>query len=351
MASWVLDGFTPSQEQLRNISEAIVQEVFVHSPIEDTNDILTGYSHDQQIILAEAFSVVGKAFTDCVPADVGGMTLTEKTAQPKLMGGRLTYCVNSENQNLVFMKQAKCVFDGYFKRNPHTSELNLIFSQLALAIHNSIRPKAWFSDTAAALSTGGGVFSPGTDLGLFNQIDGLWKKVFALGATHQFAITKNAGANYAAQALAAGDGLAIVKGLYAGMGTMLGANPNAKIMVTNTIYKQLLMDLGDKGLDSSCCQNIFLDGINKITIYGMEIIAVPDWDITINAFQNDGTKWNLPHRGVVTTTSNVPIYTLCKTDLERLEYIYDAVGKKNLLDFGYFLGTDLLVDELLFAAY
>lgn len=351
MATFTPSGWTPTAEQVKDLSMAIVQEVFLNSDINEFHEIQTGISHDMQILLMDSYAVVGKAITGCSPSEVGDFTLTEKQWTPKLIGGKKTYCATNENQNLAFLKQAKNVMSDYFQRNPDSSELNVVFSILAMAIYNSILPKAWFSDTTADLHTGTGVFSTGTDLGLFNQFDGLWKQIFSLGASYKYTITKNAGASYSAQALADGEGLTIVQNLYKGASTFLKANANGIILVSQSIYTQLQIDLANKGLDNGGVIETFVNGVPQVKAFGVPVKAVPAWDITVASYQNNGTKWNLPHRGVYTTKQNIPIGTLSKDDLANLTYKYNDYENENKLEFAYFLDAKLLTSNLVYAAY
>ena len=343
-------GFTPTAEEVQNVSEVIVREVFVESPINRLHDIQTGIQHDKQIAYADGFDIVGEAISGCTPTELGDIAVTEKTWSPKLMGNRFTYCANDENKLFKILKKAKNTFPDFFDRQS-SPDLELVAGILMNSIHGSIVPKVWFSDTAAALTSGAGVFTIGSNLGLFNQFDGLFKQIFADADIPVTAITKNGGANYAAQALAADEAKTILKGVRNSADIKLKTDPNKKFYVTMTIADNLEDSYVENATDNGGLTKDLQDGISTLKFRGIPVEIVHEWDQAIDTYQNDGTKWNLPHRVVLSTPENLPIGTLSTSDLENLEFVYDAVNKTNIIDFGWFMDAKMLLDYKVSAAY
>jgi len=352
-AKFDLTNFTtPTAEQLQNASEVIVKEVFVNSPLEKNYDIQTGIQRDKQIVFADGFDVVGKAIDGCTPEEIGTVALTDKEWTPKLIAGRFTFCASDENQLLGILKKARNVFPDFFQRNEGSdADLSLIAGIVMNSIQGSILPKAWFSDTAADTIANSGVFKNGTDLDLFNQLDGGWKQIFADNTIPVYTITKNAGNSYANQALASGDALTILKNVYLKASVNLKALPNAKFYVSRSIYENLLFAYSEKGADNGGLTQDLQNGISVLKFMGREVVAEDSWDYTINKYQNNGTVWNKPHRVVFTVKENIPIGTLSKDDLAQLKYHYVEHEYKNYIDFGYFLDMKVLRGDLISAAY
>ena len=76
-----------------------------------------------------------------------------------------------------------------------------------------------------------------------------------------------------------------------------------------------------------------------------------DWDRFIKDHQNDGSKYYLPHRAILTTKSNIPIGTLNAEDLAKLDVFYDRVNKQNIIDAAYTLDAKHLEPYMTVAAY
>lgn len=352
MAKLNLTNFTePTAEEVASASAVIVQEVFVKSPISARYDVQTGIQRDSQIAFADGFDVIGEAITGCTPEEIGAIALTDKKWTPKLIGGRFTYCATDENLLLKILKQAKATFPDFFQRNPDQDEMQLIGGVIMNSIYGSILPKVWFSDTDADVFANAGNFKAGTNLGLFNQFDGLWSQIFADATIPRYTITKNTAESYALQALADGDSLTILKNVYKNASLQLKSNPASKIYVTRSIYENLLFTYAEAGSDNGGLTKDLQDGIQVLKFMGKVVDVEDAFDYTINTYQNNGTVWVLPHRAVFTVPSNIPIGTLNESDLANLEYIYDSVNKSNILDFGYFLDAKMLRADLISVAY
>ena len=83
----------------------------------------------------------------------------------------------------------------------------------------------------------------------------------------------------------------------------------------------------------------------------VEIKTRYDWDNIIETYQDNGTKWNLPHRALLTTSGNIPIGTVSTEDLEKVESFYDKYHEVNVMDFRLKMDAKFLEDYLAVAAY
>jgi len=87
-------------------------------------------------------------------------------------------------------------------------------------------------------------------------------------------------------------------------------------------------------------------GRQAISYLGKTIVNMVDWSNVIHTYQNNGTKYNLPHRIIFTVKENMPIGTLSKTDLQNLRTAYDVGDNKVYTDYGYFLDAKVLESYL-----
>lgn len=328
-------GLVLNPDEVTNVSEIIVEKGFLSGKLSDNYDVHTGISHDQSIVFLASLGITGKALTSCTPAEIGGLVFTEKVWTPKLIAGRFSFCITDENQLIKWLKQAQKVYNDYFDRS-NSTDLQMVAAAILMSMEESIPAKAWFSDTTADDYAGGGVFTNGTDLGLFNQFDGLFKQIFADAGIPVHAITQNAGASYVAQALPTDGGLAILTGVHDNADSRLTSDPQAKFYVTGDLYKNFLYTLANKEYNGGITKTIE-DGRTQLQFLGIPIYEELMFDRIIKTYQDNGTKWNLPHRVVLTTQDNIPIGTLSTTDLDSLRTIFDEPNNVTLIDFGYFL--------------
>lgn len=336
MASKIdVSALTLNPEEAQQISEAVVEKVFVQGELNQVHDIETGISMQKQIVFVDNLDVGGEALTGCTPAEQGTLTMTQKYWTPALVAGRYSHCANDLNQLLKIFRRAQKVEPDYYDRIG-SEEMGLLMAKIVDSLKVSISAKAWLSDTAAAVQPGGNFTIAGFNAGLWNQFDGLWKQIFADGNIPRYTITENAGATYVLQALAAGESLNILQGMYEGADPRLLGDPNAQILVTRSIWDNYLALTETKEFNGGITSRLD-NGQVTMNYRGIPIILMNEWDRTIRKYQDDLTVHFRPHRAVMTTPSNIPIGTLSETDLQNLESFYDKKDKTNYVDFGYFL--------------
>lgn len=348
MAKFNVAALTLSPSEVENVAQVIVEQGFINGRLSENYDIQTGIGHDQQIVFLAKMGISGKALTNCTPAEIGNLTFTEKTWTPKLIAGRFTHCANDENQLFKILKQATNVYPDFFDRT-QSQELQLVIALILMSIEESVPAKAWFSDSTAAVFPGGN-FTIGTDLGLFNQFEGLWKQIFADATIPRYTIAKNAGVTYALQGLATDEADTILQAVFDNADSRLKGNPNAKFYVTSEIYWNMMRTVKTKEYNGGVVLTL-LDGRQSLSYYGIPIYNELVFDHVIQTYQDDGTVWHLPHRVALSVDTNMPFGTLSESDLENLRSVYDEPNNQNILDFGYFLDAKFGESYLASVAY
>ena len=299
---------------------------------------------------------MGKTVAGCTPNAVAGIALTEKTWTPVDMDFRLEHCSADANaQDKLIRQMSKMNPDFYNVIEGSNSVVgNFLVAKVVEGFNENLLRQAWFEDTAAALTTGGGVFKVGTDLGFFNSYNGFFKQIFTEIPTTDskyVAITKNAGASYTAQALASGDAIATLRAMYLKADSRLLDSGNAKFYVSRTIFDGYLNDL--EAIQNTGGGNTIINENGQITLTyrGIPVVKMDVWDRVIAAYQDNGTKWNLPHRAVLSTPMNLKIGTLATDDFGALDAFYDQYHKVNVIDGVYTMDAKLLEKYLTVAAY
>jgi hypothetical protein len=356
MASEITSSFAFNREELKDWSKVINELTFGDPALNELHDIEQGIKYNQQIVFAGRMGLMGKTVTGCTPNAVAGVALTEKTWTPVDMDFRLEHCSADVNAQDKLIRQMSKMNPDFYNVIEGSSSVvgNFLVAKVVEGFNENLLRQAWFEDTAAALTTGGGVFKVGTDLGFFNSYNGFFKQIFteipSTDAKH-VTITKNAAASYALQALASGDAIATLKAMYLKADSRLLDSGNAKFYVTRTIFDGYLNDL--ESIQNTGAGNTIINENGQITLTyrGIPVVKMDVWDRVIAAYQDNGTKWNLPHRAVLSTPMNLKIGTLSTDDFGTLDAFYDQYHKVNVIDGVYTMDAKLLEKYLTVAAY
>jgi hypothetical protein len=356
MASEITSGFAFNREELKDWSKVINELTFGDPTLNELHDIEQGIKYNQQIVFAGRMGLMGKTVTGCTPNAVAGVALTEKTWTPVDMDFRLEHCSADVNaQDKLIRQMSKMNPDFYNVIEGSNSVVgNFLVAKVVEGFNENLLRQAWFNDTAAALTSGGGVFKVGTDLGFFNSYNGFFKQIFTEVPTTDakyVAITKNAAASYALQTLASGDAIATLRAMYLKADSRLLDSGNAKFYVTRTIFDGYLNDL--EAIQNTGGGNTIINenGQISLTYRGIPVVKLDVWDRVIAAYQDNGTKWNLPHRAVLSTPMNLKIGTLATDDFGALDAFYDQYHKVNVIDGVYTMDAKHLEKYLTVAAY
>jgi hypothetical protein len=111
----------------------------------------------------------------------------------------------------------------------------------------------------------------------------------------------------------------------------LAMQPDRILLVTRSVFDRIRRQLQTLG-------TIFQDyklmtgGMEIATWDGIRIVSIPLWDQWIRAYENNGTKWNDPHRVVYTTVSNLNIGMACTSLFEGINTFYDQRSRYNRIE-------------------
>lgn len=353
MASKIdVSNLTLNEEEVQEVGSVILEREFVNGVLADNHSIETGIEHDKQIVFAGKIVDSLKAATGCTPEEGGTLGFTEKFWSPKKFATRFKHCADDVNNLLKIFKKAKRMNPDFYDRID-SEEMGLVAARVGTMLRETLPKKVWFSDTAADVHTGTGVFSTGTTLSLWNVFDGLWKQIFAevsSGDDNYVEITKNAGANYAAQALADDEAYGIFESMVDAMDERLAEDTEAKIYASSSLVKNYRKTLRNKTLNAGFIE-ITEDGKRVLYFDGYKVEEMYVWDRVVKANQDNGTKYNLPHRAIITTPENIPVGTLATEDFEELDSFYDKKDKANFMDVVFSIDAKFLESYMAVVAY
>lgn len=342
-------ALTLNPQEATEVGQAVIEQVFIMSELNEIHEIQTGIQMKEQIVFVDQLGIGGEALVGCTPAEQDALTFTQKYWDPALIAGRFTNCQNDLNKLFKLFAKAQRANPDYFDKEG-SQEMAMLSVAITDAIKKSVNAKVWYSDLVADDFAGGGNFTNGTNLGLFNQFDGLWKQIFADADVYRYTITENTGVSYAAQVLADGKSHTILKSLYNGSDPRLQGNENSQFVVTRSIWNNYL-DYLESTENSGGNIQVTEEGRTRLIYRGYPVVVQNEWDRLQNLYQNNGTVVYRPHRAIFTVPANIPIGTLSDSDMETLESWYEKKDKSNIVDYAYFLDAKLLESYMIATAY
>lgn len=353
MASTVdVSALTLNQEELKDVSKAIYELAFVlsSSNMSELHTIQTGIKWKEQIAFLGQLGLIGQATgAACVPnTETNAAAITDKTWDPTKIGFRLIHCADDLDKDFKLFKRQMKALEWYDETTDEV--IGFITARSLEAMQQMLFRFAWFGDTAADNVSGGGVITNGVDVGYFDAVDGFWAQIFADGNIPTVVISENAGVSYAAQmALADGKAKDTMQAMHEAADPRLLASPNARFYVTRSLAQNFYTYLEDSSLGFTLA--ITEDGKKEFSYRGIPVSVMYEWDRLIQAYQDNGTTYNLPHRALLTTPENLPIGVLDTESMDKLDVFYDKVEKKNYIDAEVQIDFKVLESHMIVAAY
>jgi len=346
-----VSALTITTEEASEIGAAILEGEFTNGELANLHEIMTGVEHKKQIPFVGKIADSLKLAAGCVPGEAGTLAFTEKTWDPIKLTTRFTHCADDLNNLLKIFSKAKKVNPDFYDRIG-SEELGLVASRVGTMLRETLPIKIWFSDTAAEVHGSGGVLTTGVDKTLYNPFNGLWKQIFAAIPSGDYFvdIAKNAEASYAAQALSADIAFDTLESMYEAADERLREDPDAKFYLTRSLADNYRQTIRTDTKGAGFVERME-NGTPVLYFEGIKIEIMYVWDRFIKANQDNGTKWNIPHRALLTTPANIPVGTLASEDFEELDSFYDKKSKSNIMDVAFSLDAKFLEDYMAVAAY
>lgn len=359
MAIFDTTDFTLSQEEIKSINEVIFEDSFKNPSIDAFHKVVEGIVAKKRIvILGKIQGLLGKGSGECDPtSSTNQVESTSKTWDPVIISDRLEQCYKDLMDSFwVYMLQ-----QGKNKADVTTTEFAAYLTEVMNdAIFETILRFAWLGDTNADTIANGGYLKNGTDTDYFNKLDGFWVQVLAIVAanatrkTSTTISTRNAGASYSAQAFTTADTTNKVvsealTNLRLGADLRLREKTNLVYVCTQSVADQYERELINANI--SFTTERLEGGITVLRNGGIEIFAFSLLDRIIQTYQDNGTKWNNPHRLILTTKDNLGVGVESVGALDSLDIFYDKKTKKNYVDFMVSMDAKIFSDNLIQATY
>lgn len=235
-----------------------------------------------------------------------------------------------------------------------TDFMTIFADALQRAMEQMIWRFGWLGDKEAALAgKGGGKLTAGLDVSNFNVCDGLFKRIFTATATKHTAIAANSETTAALQISAlrkSGAATTLVDTILMDADTRIVDDSDAVLLMTRSLADALTYDLKKTYHDIMPWEKLF-DGFEVATYNGVKIARVGIWDRMIKAYEMGETTINLPHRAVFCNPKHLMIGTDADNLISDLDIWLDKKERRNYLYATGKIGTALLEEDMIYAAY
>ena len=213
----------------------------------------------------------------------------------------------------------------------------------------------WFGDKTAALAgEGGGKLTAGLDVSMFNVCDGLFKRIFTATATkNHTVIAANSETTAAAQVSALrkkGAATTLVDTILMDVDTRIIDDSDAVLLMTRSLADALTYDIKQTHNLIIPWEKVF-DGFEVATYNGVKIARVGIWDRMIKAYEKGEATINLPHRAVFCNPKHLMVGTDADALISDLDIWFDQKERRNYLYATGKIGTALLEEDMIHAAY
>lgn len=345
-------------EEIKNSSEAVFISAFAPTAVADLLTIVGGIKAKKQIAILGRFNgLLGKGTGACDPTGRSVTTpMSQKLWELATISDRLAYCWK-DLEGTFFIWGTK---NGIDKADLTATDFLLYIEELlATELIETYMRIAYFNDTDAELVDDGGVITDGTDLAFFNRIDGIWKQSFAIVAgdanrkTTDLA-SRNGQATYALQAFTSTDTTnKVVMNCLFNMevqaDSRLTSKEGLRFQVTKSVFDQYRRELTFSNI--SYTTERLENGMMQINAGGIPVVCVEFWDRIIREYFNNGTKWHLPHRAILTVPSNIQVGTEEESTLTAYDVFYDKKTKTTYVDFQFDIDAKIVIDHEIQLAY
>lgn len=302
-----------SQEQIRSFGEIITKKVLEAPEITTMHTIEPNIRNDREIGYAEgSLGLIGKAAQGCGTRTPDNKTLgpSVKKWSPKRWEVFLQFCWTDLEANFgrYLRKIGTDVSDL-----TETEYLKFIETIAMDDIKQMLFRFVWFNDLAAATVTDSpaGILTAGTNPDYFNLFDGLFVQLADIVAATPARKTTLAAYNGQATFALQDSTLTNQKAYEAVLSVIDGSDPvlrgrsDVVIYSTESVWRKAMRYLQEKSLAFTV--DLAINGLPMMNLDGYRFYAVPLWDKIIRTYESDGTKYNLPHRILMTTTGNLPV--------------------------------------------
>ena len=352
-------GFTKQQlenlklepENLASIKDAVQETFYQDEDFSSFVNILK-VKNDDPIALIGEMEMVGKKGGGCDPTyEEKGIANSQKRWELGQWEIPIKICYEALKGTIAeySLKTGTAIGDL-----TSTDFMTIYTDALQRAMQQMIWRFGWFGDKEAALAgEGGGKLTADSDVSMFNVCDGLFKRIFTATATNHTAIAANSETTATAQISALrkkGAATTLVDTILMDVDTRIIDDSDAVLLMTRSLADALTYDIKQTYNLIMPWEKVF-DGFDVATYNGVKIARVGIWDRTIKAYEKGEATVNLPHRAVFCNPKHLMVGTDADALISDLDIWFDQKERRNYLYATGKIGTALLEENMIHAAY
>lgn len=348
------NNFTVDNGAVRDLNELLFTSAFKDPALESIIDLTTNAENGKHIGYVDNIGDVGTKSSGCKPtyskATINGF---EKVWSLGEWNIPIEFCYKDLSNTLAKYGMKPGTERGDLQNTPYWDKL--VIPLLQKAIYEMMWRLIWFGDTDAKNATSSGVIKDGIDTALFASCDGLWKRlnaIIAANANQKTAIEANQEASYAEQKSKIrekGAAIGIVDNMLVDADGRIFDKDHALFM-TNSLFKALRSDLYERSKYQLTAEKL-MEGVMVSEYDGQKVIVLDIWDRMIKKYEDNGTKYNLPHRALLAPIDNLMVGTSDDNMFSQLDINFDHKERQNYIyaagDLGTMIGEDELVQVAL----
>ena len=365
MASTGLDfvnQFTLNNEGITDLRKLLFLERIIGGSVTQTCDFMNGVRQGERIGGVGELDPVGLPSNGCSPQwkntnlvtqekqwDLGAYEVAEQICYDDFKDTIVRYAMNkgTDIADLTTTDYFDAILDPVMRE----------------ALDKMIWRLVWFGDKDADNVDDGGVITDGVNPALFRINDGLFKRLYAIIAANSLqrvTIAANTATTYEDQISAiraAGIATGIFDKILFNAPIKLRQRADKVLLVTQSLADALTIDV-KRNNGSDLQWTAVLDGLgNEVSLMtttkynGQTIIALPIWDEMIQSFEDDGTKWNNPHRAVFASKTTLKAGTESFDMIADLQIFFVQKDQMNHMLVKDKVGTLVWEDNLTMFAY
>lgn len=350
---------TFSGEEIRSFAEAIIEQMIDYPSINDQALVVPGIITKKQIAILGHLSKITRKDLGCGLGKLDKtIPMSEKFWDPVDLKIWLSECwTQFVDTFMVYYLNV-----GGEKSDLTTTEIfsNWLVDEVGTAATNDSTRIAWFGDVNAAKVANGGVFTDDPELNIldYNMLDGLFKQLFAIATAtpaRRVVIAKNQAATYELQQFDDTDTAAktvtkIFTQVIFKAPRQLKSRPDKMMWATRSLTDQYLLERLDYPTNDLAYTRLE-SGIDSIPILGVNVLVMDQWDDVIQSDQDNGTKFNLPHRAYFGVKNNTQIGYDSEAAVTEFDVFYDKMSETSNIKGLYKMDTKIVEDYLVQMAY
>lgn len=349
-----IQEMTADNGAIKSLRELIVKTAFKDENFEQLVTGVFNKHNGEKLGFIGDLDEIGRPGSGCDPEYyTPGQEFVEKTWAIGDFEAPLEWCVEDFKQTIA----EYCIKHDTNEGDLTTSEIMdiVILPALDNALKRLYWRLGWFGDTGAKNVTGGGVITDGKDTSLFTACDGLWKRIFAIAAANAeqrvtiAANTQNTKAAQKSGIRTAGVAIKIVDDMLAAADARIEQNGGV-LMLTKSLADALAADIKKEYKEIMPWEDVF-EGVKKSSYNGIPVYSIGIWDRYISAYESNGTKLNLPHRGVFAAPSNLLVGTPDDKLMQDFDIFFDRKARTTNAYLHGAIGTLVGEDDLVVVAY